>query len=59
MEILLLTDIVIILGLSVAVLLIFHFIRLPAVVGLPHKNRSAGPPFLLFTEIKSISWKSI
>ena len=43
MEILLLTDIVIILGLSVAVLLFFHFIRLPAVVGLLLTGILAGP----------------
>ncbi len=43
MEILLLTDIVIILGLSVAVLLFFHFIRLPAIVGLLLTGILAGP----------------
>lgn len=43
MEILLLTDIVIILGLSVAVLLFFHFLRLPAVVGFLLTGILAGP----------------
>jgi CPA2 family monovalent cation:H+ antiporter-2 len=43
MEILLLTDIVIIFGLAVAVLLLFHFLRLPAVVGLLLTGILAGP----------------
>lgn len=43
MEIPLLTDIVIIFGLSVAVLLLFHFLRLPAVVGLLLTGILAGP----------------
>jgi CPA2 family monovalent cation:H+ antiporter-2 len=43
MEIPLLTDIVIIFGLAVAVLLIFHFLRLPAVVGLLLTGILAGP----------------
>lgn len=43
MEIPLLTDIVIIFGLAVAVLLLFHFIRLPAVVGLLITGILAGP----------------
>ena len=43
MEIILLTDIVIIFGLAVAVLLVFHFLRLPAVVGLLLTGILAGP----------------
>ena len=43
MEIPLLTDIVIIFGLSVAVLLLFHFLRLPAIVGLLLTGILAGP----------------
>jgi CPA2 family monovalent cation:H+ antiporter-2 len=43
MEIPLLTDIVIIFGLAVAVLLLFHFLRLPAVVGLLLTGILAGP----------------
>ncbi len=43
MEILLFTDIVIIFGLAVAVLLLFHFLRLPAVVGLLLTGILAGP----------------
>jgi len=43
MEIPLLTDIVIIFGLAVAVLLLFHFLRLPAVVGLLLTGIVAGP----------------
>jgi CPA2 family monovalent cation:H+ antiporter-2 len=43
MEFLLLTDIVIIFGLSVGVLLLFHFLRLPAVVGLLLTGILAGP----------------
>jgi CPA2 family monovalent cation:H+ antiporter-2 len=43
MEIPLLTDIVIIFGLAVAVLLLFHFIRLPAVVGLLITGILTGP----------------
>jgi CPA2 family monovalent cation:H+ antiporter-2 len=43
MEIPLLTDIVIIFGLSIAVLLLFHFLRLPAVVGLLLTGILAGP----------------
>ena len=43
MEIPLLTDIVIIFGLAVAVLLLFHFLRLPAVVGLLMTGILAGP----------------
>lgn len=43
MEIPLLTDIVIIFGLAIAVLLIFHFLRLPAVVGLLLTGIVAGP----------------
>jgi CPA2 family monovalent cation:H+ antiporter-2 len=43
MEILLLTDIVIIFGLAVVVLLLFHFLRLPAVVGLLITGILAGP----------------
>jgi CPA2 family monovalent cation:H+ antiporter-2 len=43
MEIPLLTDIVIIFGLAVAVLLLFHFLRLPAVVGLLITGILAGP----------------
>jgi CPA2 family monovalent cation:H+ antiporter-2 len=43
MEIPLLTDIVIIFGLSVAVLLLFHFLRLPSVVGLLITGILAGP----------------
>jgi len=43
MEIPLLTDIVIIFGLSVVVLLLFHFLRLPAVVGLLLTGILAGP----------------
>lgn len=38
-----LTDIVIILGLAVAVLLLFHFLRLPSVVGLLIIGILAGP----------------
>ncbi|WP_028583166.1 cation:proton antiporter domain-containing protein [Desulfogranum mediterraneum] len=43
MEILLLTDIVIILGLAVIVLLLFHFLRLPAIVGFLLTGIIAGP----------------
>ena len=43
MEIPLLTDIIIIFGLAVAVLLLFHFLRLPAVVGLLLTGILAGP----------------
>lgn len=43
MEIILLTDIVIIFGLAVVVLLLFHFLRLPAVVGLLLTGILAGP----------------
>ncbi|HDO30449.1 MAG TPA: potassium transporter KefB, partial [Desulfobacteraceae bacterium] len=43
MEIPLLTDIVIIFGLAVAVLLFFHFLRLPSVVGLLLTGILAGP----------------
>lgn len=43
MEIPLLTDIVIIFGLAVGVLLLFHFLRLPAVVGLLLTGILAGP----------------
>jgi CPA2 family monovalent cation:H+ antiporter-2 len=43
MEIPLLTDIVIIFGLAIAVLLLFHFLRLPAVVGLLLTGILAGP----------------
>lgn len=43
MEIPLLTDIVIIFGLAVAVLLLFHFLRLPAVVGLLITGILTGP----------------
>jgi len=43
MEIPLLTDIVIIFGLAVAVLLLFHFLRLPAIVGLLLTGILAGP----------------
>ena len=43
MEIPLLTDIVIIFGLSVAVLLLFHFLRLPSVVGLLITGILTGP----------------
>ncbi|WP_457574452.1 cation:proton antiporter domain-containing protein [Desulfolithobacter sp.] len=43
MELTLLTDIVIIFGLSVAVLLLFHFLRLPPVVGLLLTGILAGP----------------
>ena len=43
MQIPLLTDIVIIFGLAVTVLLLFHFLRLPAVVGLLLTGTVAGP----------------
>lgn len=43
MHIPLLTDIVIIFGLAVAVLLLFHFLRLPPVVGLLLTGTVAGP----------------
>ena len=43
MEIPLLTDIVIIFGLAIAVLLLFHFLRLPSVVGLLLTGILAGP----------------
>ncbi len=43
MEIPLLTDIVIIFSLAIAVLLLFHFLRLPAVVGLLLTGILAGP----------------
>lgn len=43
MELQLLTDIVIIFGLAVTVLLIFHFLRLPSVVGLLLTGILAGP----------------
>ncbi len=43
MQIPLLTDIIIIFGLAVAVLLLFHFLRLPAVVGLLLTGTVAGP----------------
>jgi CPA2 family monovalent cation:H+ antiporter-2 len=43
MEIPIFTDIVIIFGLAVAVLLLFHFLRLPAVVGLLLTGILAGP----------------
>ena len=43
MEIPLLTDIVIIFGLAVGVLLLFHFLRLPSVVGFLLTGILAGP----------------
>ncbi len=43
MEIILLTDIVIIFGLAIAVLLLFHFLQLPSVVGLLLTGILAGP----------------